>query len=1180
MKPEALTNPLIGGHLIEASAGTGKTWTLTGILLRLLIERQMKPERIIATTFTKKAAAEMQERIRQRLLDFYDACVWCKERQTQLATLDPDQRQQKIAESTQELPALADPINSHLLLWLLDESPNRLDITLHSVRSLLANLHKLYIGTLDSFAHKLLKEHSILTANAHQRQVLTNHEQTDLITMLIKDRLRYNHAWLKDDPAYVFFDQKRLTNVGKMSDDIKNALQFFDAKMDEALYPDIAPLLALLSTIKNSDGSVFTDFVARAQNQEMGLKKSTTLYKQITQLPPLLQAIKNSDLQGLIAAATEYSALLQKLSEEEIANAFKKGFDTEMADFIALGDGLAHKLYQLGALCHGLFDKASNWLLYDVANYVRQTLPALLSEQNTTTHTLKMHELLKVLRGQQGKRLARHIFYQYPIALIDEVQDVSGAQADLIEAIYLNHAHLNHLKDKGFLLLVGDPKQAIYRFRGGDVANYNRLRARMDRLGLATDATLTVNRRSDQRLIDALNDWFFGAYGQMGEGISYQHISATKDGQGLMAGGEQAPITLLKYERGDDPRQAVANHIHALLHSGATLDDGTQKRPLLASDIAVLVNNNDDIPVLAGALKALGVDSSSSQAVNVFNGRAASDLYYLLSAITNPSDTHKIGVLTGLFFYDLAQAMAVLDDQLQSSQLSLYLKKLGRLWQKRGLFYALGEGFGQTMTLLGGQPFWQYWAQFDGGERYLADMWQLYELVGAWQMPNALLLEHFVIQMQTPAEHHERVNLPATQAVTLSTTHKAKGLEFNVVYALGMDKISGKVDGVISYVCQDTGLRRLSPVAEDYGEIVKAEAMAENKRLGYVALTRAAHKFYVVAKDHAKVFDSVLREWEFFADRQTTLSTPDRLACHLDEQILTAQQISPVTTKARTDDKDKNEAIDDWDDVFKQSEFIAEQHTSFTHMNKILSPEVAQGTKDDIKAGVEDDIRQRFIRGKEAGTFLHQVLQVIDGDNTRHILEKNAKKAGFDFDEITLTELGVWLDDIGRSPFLASGIALYDIEQKIAEVPFSLGLSGKFHLDEVVDLLARFGVFLPQTTNQERFFYLNGEIDLLYEHQGKYYVVDYKSNTLSDYSTKIMAEAMDKGGYWLQALIYQVALHRLLSMKFTDYHGRESDYLGAVEYVFLRGVNDGKDGGRLLWQIPLELLFAMDKLLG
>lgn len=177
-----------------------------------------------------------------------------------------------------------------------------------------------------------------------------------------------------------------------------------------------------------------------------------------------------------------------------------------------------------------------------------------------------------------------------------------------------------------------------------------------------------------------------------------------------------------------------------------------------------------------------------------------------------------------------------------------------------------------------------------------------------------------------------------------------------------------------------------------------------------------------------------------------------------------------------------------------------------------------------------------------------------------------------------------------------------------------MGLSENFKAQDITRL---FQQYLPDETDKHvtlvaqnkayLYRYLRGEIDLVYEHAGKYYVVDYKSNflgnSLSDYDENTLKQAMSKAGYWLQAAIYQVALHRFLAMRISNYAGNEDKYLGAVEYVFLRGVYDPNakaasnesqnanksDGselkinssyGLVTWDIPIDFIKALDTLFG
>ena len=281
-----------------------------------------------------------------------------------------------------------------------------------------------------------------------------------------------------------------------------------------------------------------------------------------------------------------------------------------------------------------------------------------------------------------------------------------------------------------------------------------------------------------------------------------------------------------------------------------------------------------------------------------------------------------------------------------------------------------------------------------------------------------------------------------------------------------------------------------------------------------------------------------------------------------------------------------------------------------------------------------DDIRFSFVKGANAGTFLHEIFEKIhftDPDqwpavidravsgyqlplayasvaHQKRILEggrQGANNKTYHIDERGLQHqaLMTWIDEVLHTPLLASGQKLVDIspKQRFAEMGFNMGLSETFKAQQINTLFEK---HLPHETDKhirltaqsssQLYRYLRGEIDLVYEHAGKFYVVDYKSNflgnSLSNYDEATLKIAMSKAGYWLQAAIYQVALHRFLSMRIADYKGNEAKYLGPVEYVFLRGTyqhltetqstNNHIRYGLVTWDIPIEFVKALDKLFG
>lgn len=236
----ALDCELQGGYLIEASAGTGKTWTLTGILLRLLIEKKYPPERIIATTFTRAAAAEMQERLQDRLNEFYHYIHWLQSKKQQYPAWfsigfdnqNIDDVMIQIEQNAKSIGIIGcdDPVNNYLIRYLLtDIEPRALDFAVLRTSLLLATLDKLFVGTLDSLAQKWLKEFSSEMSYQPETKITMNDDE--IIHSLIHDELRCEHSLIANHQPKLY--QMIGTALFRETEDVFNAvgvsLQFYNA---------------------------------------------------------------------------------------------------------------------------------------------------------------------------------------------------------------------------------------------------------------------------------------------------------------------------------------------------------------------------------------------------------------------------------------------------------------------------------------------------------------------------------------------------------------------------------------------------------------------------------------------------------------------------------------------------------------------------------------------------------------------------------------------------------------------------------------------------------------------------------------------------------------------------------------------------------------------------------------
>lgn len=1466
---------LTGRHLIEASAGTGKTWTLTGIVLRLLIEARRAPEQIIATTFTRAAAAEMRQRIHDRLVDFYQLLQWVNSLSADRANKEslyphilqvtPDSDKQAVnssnTDSNAEIDAdelnqdfvynnvhdkkaaaekraqakkdredwlvaqakyarlddiMQDPINLHLVGYLLDHVYSYpMTEAIRRTALVLTTLDKLFVGTLDSLAQKWLKEYSSETGHQQGMAIIEDSSIEQVTDSIVHDELRQFQSRLyhEQPKLYALMDQQgKLTAVGDHKNYVTRSLNFISAPIDEVVSSDFSfegYERLIHSIIERSDE---LDAFFKPDGEYYEVPKGQ-LQNNRESWPKIVQVLEESGPAAykFISDKKTYTGKLIEAFQktDDIGKQFYKPKDGERVNLIfnelQVVRDFKRYIEESKKLDEYIVSVLAS-LNRHIVLAVRDRLPVILEERGETTFSLQMVRLNQALTGRQGEKLARYIRHHYPVALIDESQDINGEQATMIESIYLptnkRKPSANDKQATGdkasnktnheFLLLVGDPKQAIYGFRGGDVANYNYMKAQFDKSSLWT---LDINRRSNASVINALNCWFGmpapvtheNRLAQLGSGIYYRHIKAEKQENQLswfndssilsselvndVLSAQPVSVLHLPYDKDKeleyDEHEITARHIATLLSSGQAL----KGKPIQPSDIGVLARAKKDLKRVEDELVKLNVPTLTTSDVSIFETVMAEDVAALLSAMLYPYRHDMINrVLTshlyGLSIKDIKAMMIdheagavdlnsanikAIDNKKSYQDFISYLKEGAQRWQHFGVLSAMHYLLDQSPVQP--QGVWQALAAHPEGDRHIMDLRHVMDILAQYGigMGEYELLAWFRqnIDSAPSSDWAKQYPLPTESGVQLMTIHKSKGLEFPIVYVLGMGDASRKSGNKEDYglylynsqqnptqqdatqqsqsalAQQSTGnQRRFSPVQGSattkgyYTDIETQEGFEELRRLGYVAFTRASEQLYVVLRDpHNKTGFELKPVFYWFESPEPKFELPDRfkgtigmIRGHKVNEFYNdncaATKAGKLTESGSPDFiTPKTEPIeyDDFSEVMKINYFYGWAKTSFTALARQLDESTqtmavmderiddaididvdinitetsvppslgghasdshdAAAQVDQASPKLEDDIRFTFVKGANAGTFLHEIFEKIDFNNksqwsqvidraissyqlplvyssaetqSRRLQAKKQEQGdsaslntdSLDSDSIDASKHAAligWIEEVLHTPLLASDQSLRSIDasQRFAELEFNMGLSERFKAQDINRL---FQQYLPNETDKHvnlvpqnkahLYRYLRGEIDLVYEHAGKYYVVDYKSNflgnSLSDYNEATLKQAMSKAGYWLQAAIYQVALHRFLSMRIADYVGNEAKYLGAVEYVFLRGVYDptsqlvtkakeanvlsGGDSiasetmhdkptnraryGLVTWDIPIDFIKALDALFG
>lgn len=779
--PPAVTLQLTGRHLIEASAGTGKTWTLTGVMLRLIVQAGQPCEKIIATTFTRSAAAEMRQRIRERLQDFYQLLQMINHSTfTPLNDSDLDSSKaiavQKYAHFIAQVQALAaqknllgkyqDPINKHLIEWVAkqvfglpvdattaastkvspkeslntpkptaDDSENsthkpakntvNFRIALQRTTLALNQLDRLFVSTLDSLCQKWLREYSSETGFSAEVQI--SNDVSGIIRGMIHDQIRAFMAQVNANMPELYpmmFDNNVFLPVDDYYEAVNRALNFYTADIDTVPLTafDTTVIKALMQSIADDNDKGFEAYFDSDFRKAQGFSAGNKLHKHFNEIKNLQNLLSTGDITNVFAMY-KVGNIAKVLEGIEDLYVNDKGFNSkkEQQSAIFKSFDIVDNIWQLIQQTQALqdyFKQVNFYFTQFISRYVRTHLPKRLESQRLTTFALQLARLNDALSGKKGQSLARYIRHQYPIALIDESQDINTEQALLIQRVYLQDFEPDTAdkaeKSNGkkyhtpsqFLLLVGDPKQAIYGFRGGDVQNYTTLK----KLFPEQPKSLNQNHRSSAALIDSLNHWY-GVGKQdidpnqadqlpnvnqqpyfMGREIYYRKISATRQTAELVIGNaldnEAASLPAFNHiaieykapysqqvvavaendgisndtnssndiisssdEKTVDYADAIAAQIFDLFDDGKPLS--YQTRGLTLSDICVLAVKNSELHTIEKRLHHHGIATVRGGSQSVFGDSMSVDLMTLQSVLLTPFSESKLKSLMLSSFFQL-----------------------------------------------------------------------------------------------------------------------------------------------------------------------------------------------------------------------------------------------------------------------------------------------------------------------------------------------------------------------------------------------------------------------------------------------------------------------------------------------------------------------------------------------
>ncbi len=1167
-----------GLSIIEASAGTGKTYALSHLVPRLLLEGSASClGEILLVTFTNDAARELSERVRQVL-------------QTLDSPAATDEEQQ-----ANGVHRLRNKFNS----------PQHTEI----LRKALRDIDLLAVSTIHSFCQRTLQSEGTLCGLPTIPELVP--DATEFIEPELYDLWKTRIAI---DPALAAIAS---TSNWSLADDLnffKVALSVedaetlppsrdFDAAFEElkatpALF-DHAACDALQSLFDRVPKWNATDKGAAYRTEMVRcLRESTTL-----EAPGFLEAVTAiSSASGWINKQSKIGkALLQEASELKAV---------EAATVI---------LRELKLLL---------WHWHNhCATRIRRTAQAALQANRQITYDGLVTSLRDALRSPKGPALADRLRARYRVALIDESQDTDPRQFEIFRNAFLGLPNEPKPAEHR-LVLIGDPKQAIYGFRGADVSTYLEAKA------LAGDRVFRLNRtyRSCGPLVAAVNSFFAPAHSLLKDGLEFipaqsglNHDTVLHHAGEPCAG--RVAVWLAREEHADDYKNnserldqiatRVASEIVRLLANHAELvttrpggSPDSERRAVRPGDFAVLVSAGYEATAIADALHVRKVPAIVAHGSHIMLSEEAAEILTLLRAINEPRRA-------GLRFAALATRLLGLDDvalrkiradgELDDQWLATF-ERWQKIQERQGIAPALVAIDHETQLS-------QRLSRARLGERRVTNFRQLTDLLQTASMQLGRKPEHLLRWLsqemasadEHPSDERQQHLESDAEAVQIVTMHSAKGLEYNLVFCpfLWSFKNPGGVQK-LSVSGQPARLVHMElandPVAS---QMLHRNALEDRLRLAYVAMTRAKVRLWIYAGEAAGKAPAGALDWLFrhqpcagYAAWSAADNAVNRAAAHTKaleamacahihvcappEQDASVWEQPAATSSAALATQAAPDVPAPWG-ITSFSSLTREKHARSgsepTPPRPAARPDEAGAPAGNgflsarggalMGTAIHDWIEQWDFREPAPGAVeLHLQRYALPAAAHGPSLSKGVESMLAQLSGAILPGLNCTVAE--ACPLAESSEWHFQLPINRVLTPQLLAAAFTEHGDAAAH---QYAPILANLRGNELQGFLQGFMDRLACHEQSWGVIDWKTNKLGSsldaYGSDSLMECAMQSHYLLQAHLYLVALRRYLG---PDIH------IAGAWLIFLRAVRAGTDDGILHIQPKPALLAALDSL--
>ena len=1053
-------------YLIEASAGTGKTWTIERLFIKAVLQRtDLTLEQFLVVTFTNDATLDLKLRI-------YNYC-------------------NKLINFLIDSSSTVDDIFIDFLKANYD-----LDIVIVNLKKILYYFDNTSIYTIHSFCKKIIIDNCIYCNIPVPFKL--HRDKSHILKQFIKNYIR----------KYI----------------INSSLQYnFNIVMNN------------IKILLNSTGKY---------------KENNDIENIVSNIAYIFQS-----KQLIIFTGTEFVInCVNMLTNPDISFLANEQFTSDANSVLHFYSSITH------------------YLLEEYNNYY------------INHNELEFNDLVQIV-SSQIKVLSNHIVDKYPIVFIDEFQDTDFCQWNIFSNTY------NVSNPIGILVAVGDPKQSIYSFRNSDINTYLDAKHQIKNI-----YQLTENHRSHINIISFLNALF--KHQSFGEQIDYSAIIAKSTNQLNLP----SKTILSKFLNStthtlyDEQVQIVTvqdkkdiSHMLAQILLLIKVDSN------LASKIAILVTNHKEAQKVADALNHYKISTNYTPKKNVFSTQTADNMLDIFQAIIQPTrESHlKLALTTNIFnipYYDLNWFLETGSKELTSLSVVEFFSQCNALLVKNNIIsiiYKLLEYLNKVNLYYN-----SFIVKYD-----IINMFHIAELItkycnniNPWQ-----ILHWFKIKI---LGYNDKVDLEEINdeiirqdeddsQVTIITHHKAKGLEFDIVFCPFFKRDEFKVNGKpvkknIKFIsCQG----KIKITDDILSEDLNNKSNEETHRLNYVALTRAKSRLYIYLYKHEKNKNSSYKSnyapvlcHKYFGMNYSNSNDTSHILFDYNQLFSTPssalkQSLSGVVCYTATVFSDE-----------ELSSLISFKQPAITHHNHYLAPYLFKPAivkqsysklmydNHEFNKITEDNNNYtlpilKLLKGKNFGLMVHFLCEhyPLDKCLIAQYLDKYLQVDEIEHSDL-IQQLYIMVKEIFLKTLFLNTTLHSLIGHCIREMTFNLRIVDDVNIkDDVTTIIAKYygaGHIFVKRCKQFNFLkkgFLKGIIDLVIYHKKQFYILDYKTNVLSNYTScsnpllqdNPLVIDISNNAYFIQYLLYLVALYKYLQVKLNLTNIAE--LLGGVIYYYVRG---------------------------